>query len=309
MGQPGSQPTAVHPLATFAAAFFLFLAGVAGMFGAATGAARLDLGLRTQIAVGTLLFALPVAAGLALAPRAARPVLGDLAPGRRIVLLSLLLGAALWVASIGLVELQALVRPPSPEELDLFRRLHAALAPSGPLDALASLVVIAVLPAVCEELVMRGALLAALLPVAAKGAAAVVRASLVPAVAATVAVLLTAAAFALIHDPVRLVFAFALGVALGALRLRTRSLLPPILAHATLNALTFAVAPLVDDPTRPYEPRPALGSRLPGRGSRRRLAAAAGPSAPARRLDLGLSRRPAVATSSPFSPRPDILAP
>ena len=190
-------------------------------------------------------------------------MLGDLAPGRRIVLLSLLLGAALWVASIGLVELQALVRPPSPEELDLFRRLHAALAPSGPLDALASLVVIAVLPAVCEELVMRGALLAALLPVAARGAAAVVRASLVPAVAATVAVLLTAAAFALIHDPVRLVFAFALGVALGALRLRTRSLVPPVVAHATLNALTFAVAPLVDDPTRPYEPRPALGSRLP----------------------------------------------
>jgi membrane protease YdiL (CAAX protease family) len=259
MGQPGSPPTAVQPFATFLAAFFLFLAGVAGMFGAAAGAARLDFGLRTQVALGTVLFALPVAAALALRPRAARPVLGDLAPGRHTVLLSVLLGAALWVASIGLVELQALVRPPSAEELDLFRRLHAALAPHGVLDALASLAVIAVLPAVCEELVMRGALLAALLPVAARVAAPLVRAPRVPAAAATVAVLLTAAAFALIHDPVRLVFAFALGVALGALRLRTRSLVPPVVAHATLNALTFAVAPLVDDPTRPYEPRPAMG--------------------------------------------------
>lgn len=259
MGQPGSPPTAVHPFATFAAAFFLFLAGVAGMFGGAAGAARLDLGLRTQVALGTVLFALPVAAALALRPRAARPVLGDLVPGRRIVLLSALLGAALWVASIGLVELQALVRPPSTEELDLFRRLHAALAPSGPLDALASLAVIAVLPATCEELVMRGALLAGLLPVAARVASSFVRAPRVPAAAAALAVVLTAGAFALIHDPVRLLFAFALGVALGALRLRTRSLVPPVVAHATLNALTFAVAPLVDDPSRPYEPRPATG--------------------------------------------------
>jgi hypothetical protein len=27
----------------------------------------------------------------------------------------------------------------------------------------------------------------------------------------------------------------------------------------TLNALTFLVAPLVDDPTQPYTPQPALG--------------------------------------------------
>jgi len=93
----------------------------------------------------------------------------------------------------------------------------------------------------------------------ASAAATLVRPSLVPAVAAAVAVTLTAAAFAVIHDPVRLVFAFALGLALGALRLRTRSLVPPVVAHATLNALTFAVAPLVDDPTQAYEPRPAVG--------------------------------------------------
>jgi membrane protease YdiL (CAAX protease family) len=98
---------------------------------------------------------------------------------------------------------------------------------------------------------MRGALLMSVLPVAASWLGAK-RGTVVSLVA-------TGAAFALIHDPVRLLFAFALGVALGVLRLRTRSIGAPILAHATLNALTFAVAPLVDDPTKPYEPQPGLG--------------------------------------------------
>ncbi len=34
---------------------------------------------------------------------------------------------------------------------------------------------------------------------------------------------------------------------------------PPSSAHVTLNALTFAIAPLVDDPAQPYTPQPALG--------------------------------------------------
>jgi membrane protease YdiL (CAAX protease family) len=259
MGQDGSRPEVASPIAVLAVTFLLFLAGVAGMFGAAQRMARLDLGLRAQVAVGTVLFALPVAAALALWPRARRVTLGDLAPGRRTVLLASLLGGALWIASIGLVELQALVRPPRPEELDLFRRLHAALAPHGVLDFLVSLAVIAALPALCEELVMRGALLVALLPAARAVAVPIVPPALVPRVAASAAVTLTAAAFALIHDPVRLLFAFALGLALGALRLRTRSLLPPVVCHATLNTLTFVLAPLVDDPAKPYEPQPFLG--------------------------------------------------
>jgi hypothetical protein len=191
-----------------------------------------------------------VATALALRPAARPPVLGNLATGLRTIRLSALLGAALWLASLGLVELQSLVRPPLPEELDLFRRLHAALAPDGVLDGLVSLAVIAVLPAVGEELVLRGALLSSLVAFLPPRW---------PAAGPAIAVLATATAFALIHDPLRLVFAFALGVALGALRLATGSLVPPIVAHATLNALTFFVAPLVDDPSLAYEPRPALG--------------------------------------------------
>jgi len=251
MGQDGSsRPSQWREGAVLAIATVLFLSGVALMLGGATQAARLGVGLRTQVAVGTLLFALPVAALLASLPASRPLVLGDLRPGSRPLVLSVLLGAALWVASIGLVELQSLVRPPRPEEIDLFRRLHAALAPHGAVDAAASLLVIAILPAVCEELVMRGALLMSLVPATT---------SLLGPAGAAVSLVVTGLAFALIHDPVRLVFAFALGVALGVLRLRTRSILSPILAHATLNTLTFVVAPLVDDPSQPYAPRPALG--------------------------------------------------
>ena len=62
----------------------------------------------------------------------------------------------------------------------------------------------------------------------------------------------------------------------GALRLRTGSLWPPVIAHVTLNALTFSIAPLVDDPARPYTPQPALGLACLAGRRRRRVAAAAG---------------------------------
>jgi len=218
--------------------------GVAAMLGGPLQAQRLGLGLRSQVALGTVLLAVPALLVLGARPGAARAALGKAAVPARTIQLSLLLGAALWVGSIGLMEMQSLVLPPSAETLDLFRRLHAALAPSGPLDALVSLTVIALLPALSEELVMRGLLLPSL--AARTGAAP--------------AVLLTAAIFALIHlDPIRLLFTFVLGLLLGLLRLRTRSLWPPVIVHSTLNALTFAIAPLVDDPTQPYTPQPALG--------------------------------------------------
>ena len=50
-------------------------------------------------------------------------------------------------------------------------------------------------------------------------------------------------------------------------RLRTGSLLPSLLAHASLNALTFAAAPFLDDPSSPLpDPRPLLGLRPAARG-------------------------------------------
>ena len=227
-------------------ALALAVLGVAAMVASPQLAHRLslDLGLRAQVAFGTLLLALPAAVYLLARPGAARAALGAGSVSRRSTAVSALLGTALWVGSIGLMEMQSLVYPPPPETLELFRRLHAALAPSGPLDALVSIGVIAVLPALCEELVMRGVLLPSLAAVAP----------------ASSAVVLTAGAFALIHfDPIRLLFTFVVGLVLGFLRLRTGSLWPPVVVHLTLNTLTFAVAPLVDDPSAPYTPQPVLG--------------------------------------------------
>lgn len=241
MSTPGSESECPLPIALAIAVTAL---GVLAMLTGPVPVQRLGLGFRAQIAFATVLLALPALLVLARARSARRAAFGRGVVTRRTLVLSILLGAALWVGSIGLIELQSLLLPPSPEYLDLFRRLHAALAPTGPVDGLVSLLVIAVLPALCEELVMRGVLLT----------------SLAVLVGPSPAVGLTAAAFGLIHfDRIRLLFTFVLGLILGFLRVRTRSLWPSVAAHVTINALTFALAPLVDDPTQPYTPQPGLG--------------------------------------------------
>jgi membrane protease YdiL (CAAX protease family) len=221
------------------------LVGVAALFVAGLLGARLGLGIRAQIGLGSLLLATPavLAVGARRLPWQATLALGRPAPPT--LILAALLGGALWIASIGLMEVQSLVVPPPPEYLDGFRAIHQALAPDGPLDALVSVGVIALLPGVGEEVVMRGVLLPALVgPLGPLGAVAA-----------------SATLFAAIHlDPYRFLFTLAIGLVLGGLRLRTGSLWPPVVAHATLNTLTFLVAPLVDDPTQAYTPQPLLGA-------------------------------------------------
>jgi membrane protease YdiL (CAAX protease family) len=237
------RPAALAPVTAVA----LTLLGAAALVGGGVLLGpRLGLGLRAQIALGSLLLALPCVVAVPLArPHSWRKVLGLEALGSSPLVLSALLGGALWVASIGLMELQSLVLPPPPEYLNAFRAIHAALAPDGVLDGLVSVTVIALLPGAGEELVMRGVLLPAL--VAPLGPAAAVGGS--------------ALLFAFIHlDAYRFAFTLVIGVVLGVVRLRTGSLWPPIVAHVTLNTLTFLVAPLVDDPTQTtYTPQPLLG--------------------------------------------------
>ncbi|HVR69793.1 MAG TPA: CPBP family intramembrane glutamic endopeptidase, partial [Vicinamibacteria bacterium] len=61
----------------------------------------------------------------------------------------------------------------------------------------------------------------------------------------------------------RTLFTLVLGLALGFLRVRTGSLAACVVAHAVLNALTFAVVPFADDPSQGLpDPRPALGLGL-----------------------------------------------
>jgi membrane protease YdiL (CAAX protease family) len=221
------------------------------MMAASVAFAR-SLGLRATLVVAELLLVGPALlalivwnvpiGGLALTP-----------PGRRTTLLCLAAGAGLWIGSLGLLELQYAVWAPPPGYLEAFRRLHAALRPAGPLDALVSVLAIAIAPAVCEELLTRGIDL----PSFRRG------------LGDTGAVVAAAIVFALIHfDPYRLAFALVVGLALGLLRVRTGLLLPSILAHATLNTLTFAAAPFLDDPTQDLpEPRPALGAALLAAGA------------------------------------------
>lgn len=243
MGAAGSDsPSPLSPVV----ALLVTLLGVAAMMGGGLLlATRSGLGLRAQVAAGSVLLAVPAGLALGLLRRdrwasslAVRPV------PRPMLLLAVLLGAALWVGSIGLMEMQALVLPPPPEYLQAFRLLHQALAPSGLLDAVVSLAVIALIPALAEELVLRGVLLP----------------SLVAPLGRTAAVGVSALLFAAMHgDQFRFLFTLTIGLVLGTLRLRAESLWPPIVAHASLNALTFAVAPLVDDPTQAYTPQPTLG--------------------------------------------------
>ncbi len=226
-----------------AAAIAVAILGVLAMTSPPLLGLRLG-GLRAQIALGTLLLALPALLALLVRPVFLRAALGPGPLSGRALALSAALGAALWVASVGLIELQSLVVPPAPEYLELFRRLHQALAPSGPIDALVSLLVIAALPGLCEELLVRGALLPALVrPLGPGGAVAA-----------------SAILFAAMHlDAYRFLFTLSVGVVLGIVRLSTGSLWPSVVAHVMLNTLTFLVAPLVDDPSKPYTPEPLLG--------------------------------------------------
>jgi membrane protease YdiL (CAAX protease family) len=204
--------------------------------------------LRAAIVVASLLLAAPSLVAIVLHGVPLAAGLGIGAIPRRIALLALVAGLGLWIASLGLIEIQYAVWPPPEGYLEAFRHLHDALRPKTPLDALWSAVAIAAAPALFEETTVRGVLLP----------------SLRPWLGALGAVLASALVFALMHgDAYRFAFTFAVGAALGLLRIRTGSLWPSILAHGTLNLLTFATAPWLDDPSQPLpDPRPWLGAGL-----------------------------------------------
>jgi membrane protease YdiL (CAAX protease family) len=231
----------------------LVLLGVAGMSAASALAPR--FGLRPGLVAAEIALAAPAVLLLAVTGRPLSAALALEPPSRRQTLLALAAGATLWLTSLGLFELQYSVWAPPPGYLEAFRRLHEALRPRGPLDAVLSVAAIAIMPALCEEILFRGVVLRALLrPLGA--------------VLASVA---SAALFGLIHldfttgalSLYRVPFAFAIGLALAAVRLRADALLPAVVAHATLNTITFLAAPLADDPSQGLpDPRPWFGVSL-----------------------------------------------
>ncbi|RMG12116.1 MAG: CPBP family intramembrane metalloprotease [Planctomycetota bacterium] len=141
----------------------------------------------------------------------------------------------LWLAAlllalgcVGLVlDLQHLqaswVGPVSAEELKAMERRLSELRSLGPGGLL---VLFALLPALCEELLFRGFVLTGL---RREGGA-------------VAPVLLTALLFALFHlDPARLLPTFVVGVVLGAVVVRGESLYPAVLLHACYNALVLGL--------------------------------------------------------------------
>jgi membrane protease YdiL (CAAX protease family) len=229
--------------------------GVMAMTFAARPAA--PLGLRPALVFSELALVAPGLLVYLLAGRRAR-LLGE-RPGLPwpVALTSILAGVALWVASLGLFELQYSVWKPPPGYLEAFRFLHERLKPAGPLDAIVSVLAIAAAPAVCEELLFRGLVLP----------------SLARPLGAVLATLISTLLFGAIHldsttpgeiSLYRVPFACAVGVGFAALRLSSGRLLCPMIAHATLNAITFAVAPLSELPADGVLPeaRPALGLLL-----------------------------------------------
>jgi len=246
MGAPGSDrsPDALPGLGGLAVA----IVGTAAMLGGMVLAGRLGVQLRLGLFLGELLLLGPGLLALAIADLPLARALRLQPWDRRTMLLAVAAGGAFWVTSYGLLELQSAVWPPSPDYLERFRRLFEALRPAGPLDWAFSMAAIAVAPAVAEEVLNRGIILPSFRrPLGDGGAVAA-----------------SALIFGLMHlDAYRLPFTFMMGLALGALRVRTGSLVPGLLAHATVNALTFTAAPFVDDPAQALpDPRPLLGAAV-----------------------------------------------
>jgi sodium transport system permease protein len=126
------------------------------------------------------------------------------------------------LVSLGIASLQG--QPPAGGDGDGgAEKLLSELASYG---VLVELLCAAVAPAVCEELLCRGTLLAGLKRSLGPGAAAVVSAFL----------------FAALHlSPYRFLPQFALGIALAALTLRTRSIGPAMLLHAGHNGAVLLI--------------------------------------------------------------------
>ena len=245
-----------------ASLFLAFIAYAAGLVG--MGLAQMYLIGKVQFRLVMILaevaLALPaVVVGALLAER-----IQELYRFRPLVPLAVVktvaLGLALWALSLGVFEAQYVFVKPPLAYLEQFQGLHAMLKPTKLLGWVFSIAAIAVAPAVCEEILFRGLLT----PVFRRAAGF------------WFATIASSALFAAIHvdtmrngDSVyyRVPFAFVLGMLLAKLRLDTGSLWPPIIAHATLNATTFLVVLVMDEPKGVLpEPQPlvALGMLLVG---------------------------------------------
>jgi membrane protease YdiL (CAAX protease family) len=149
---------------------------------------------------------------------------------------------ACWL--VGLLESGVIERilPTPPSVIEAMRRL--VLPPGGPRPLAVDLFALAIVPALCEETLFRGALVPALVP---RGR--------------VLAVAVSAILFGAYHASIYRFFPVTLlGLLLGALRVRSRSLWPSIAFHAANNILVVLLLRSGRDGVPlPREPWGALG--------------------------------------------------
>ena len=179
-------------------------------------------GAAASLVVGQLGFVLAPALVMPLAlSRPAVALLGLRRPAGRAWALAPLVAVGAAGLSVLALLLAASVLDPGAQVAGqaVGRRIQAMAAGPG-------LLLLTLLPAVCEELLFRGAILGLLRPRVPDWAA----------------VLLQAVAFALLHGMLlRVGPTLALGLVLGVLRLRTGSVWPGVVVHALHNALLLGV--------------------------------------------------------------------
>jgi membrane protease YdiL (CAAX protease family) len=199
----------------------------------------LDAALTFLLAVGTFLLVVALSGGglaglvaaeviglglvpIAVARTRGLPVagLGLTVPGARALLAAVLVGAGLWLVAARITAPWARLLG---DEGEAARGIEAMIEPAP----LLAVVLLTVVPAVCEEIATRGLLALGLRP----------RLGALPAAA------ITTAAFAALHlSFVRAVPTAILGAALVFLTFRAGSVVPAMIAHALNNAFALLVA-------------------------------------------------------------------
>jgi len=135
-----------------------------------------------------------------------------------------LLGGAAFLCTVPAVTAVTGRAATVPESMERF--FSDLLGASSPLEWIWVVFVVAIVPAVSEELVFRGYL----------------QRTLEPRIGPWPAILVVAVAFGLVHGPTRAPTAASLGVVLGWMAWRTDSILPGMFAHAIANAGAVVVA-------------------------------------------------------------------
>lgn len=207
---PGpSLPATSGLLLVLAALATLIVVGQLSLRLGAPGYAALALGQ-----LGMLALVLLVTRAAGRPPRA----LGLAAAPARFLCAGALIGVSAWYLNLALIET---FLPVPPEQVEALERIIQR--PPLPLAVLA----IALAPAVCEEVLFRGALLRGL-------------AARIPPLAA---LLISSAMFSAYHFKlVQMPATFTLGLVLGVLALRAGSILPAVIAHLLNNTMVLVVA-------------------------------------------------------------------